>query len=197
MGQVLKDTPVRQVKKNPESRDPLGFAFFRVRPGDRPEEVSEKVQKTSRPVILVVDFEEDGWSIEDAAGWTRQFRVYHQERLLCLRQSGEVEKSEVVVGVPMVVVFGTWEFPHDWALLVDAGASVFDRSVPSNKDCQTMEQLQARLSRLGQSEPESESCRLWHEPIARLADAQPSKYHVRPPWIEAGDWEQAIREKNS
>ncbi|MBM3206410.1 MAG: hypothetical protein FJZ43_02200 [Candidatus Staskawiczbacteria bacterium] len=123
------------------------FEFVEVAPSNKPEDVARTIMQSSQLTMIVLDFDRDAWTLEYAVVWIRCFRVFYQEFLFNLRQSGQVEKKDVVITVPMVIVFGRWQYPDMWDKLVYAGACVFDRAV-RNMECHTIEQLKEHFAKL-------------------------------------------------
>jgi hypothetical protein len=123
--------------------------------------VTELQTRTSPEVVVVVLDLDDDWNVPDAVDWIRNFRLEYQRRLPVFsgqKDYWQADRKEPFRPLPMVVVFKSSVTEGERADLVGAGAGVYDRSSPANKDCQTPEQLLENFSASTKSEgrpPES------------------------------------------
>jgi hypothetical protein len=134
-----------------------------VQPSESYGDVVTELQARSEPgvIVVVLDFDH-GWNVEEAARWIRSFRLEYQQRLPVYTGQKDYwrpDRKEPFRPVPMVRVFKESITPGERAELVGAGAGVYDRSSPTNKDCQTPEQMLERFAALGTNEASASSAK--------------------------------------
>jgi hypothetical protein len=169
-----------------------GLDYRLIQPSESYGEVVTELQARSGPGVIVVVLDLDqGWNVEEAAGWIRSFRLEYQQRLPVYTGQKDYwrpDRKAPFRPVPIVRVSKMSVTPGERAELVGAGAGVYDRSSPTNKDCQTPEQMLDRFAALATNGLPAGG---------RLVDPRPDvnadAYNDYPPGIEPGMLDEVLR----
>jgi hypothetical protein len=186
--------PVTRPMSPAPSRSHRTFTSYRlVRPSERYGDVVTELQAEPLSEVLVVLDLDQNWPSEQATHWIRSFLGEYQRRLPVYTGQKDYCQQNRPAGVPMVVVFKSSVEASARADLVRAGASVYDRSSPSNRDCQTPEQLLAHFAALARNEEASASSPGPLKSVEPLPGADPQAYNGYPPGIEPGMLGEVLR----
>jgi len=170
-----------------------------VQPRDVCQEIAGALlESRGQTVLVVLDLAQLGWTIERVGTWIVGFRQEYQLRFFDRTRDAGGKRGKTttnpVKAFPMIAVMGIAITEHQHEQLVDAGASVVNRSVPANADCQTPEQLFKKLfpDLVGQPTTPPATPLPWTAPVLRIPEADPAAFNGYPAGIKAGDLGKAL-----